>query len=182
MALSVNISVNEQNDALSFDTIDNTVYGGSGNPAIGDILTANLIVTLPNSTVPFTIPILLSTFITMGTIPFNVTASSFGLSILPDGVYVVSLILTYAIAPTTSIGTVTVGFVATVNCCIQKKLANISIDDDCGCCEGSDKMKALEAYTDLCTARAAIQFGLINIFNKFLIRLQKICKNCGCNG
>lgn len=181
MALSINISVVESKDALSFNVTDNTIYGIGGNPTIGSILTANLLVTLPNSTVPFTVPIGLPTFVLMATIPLNILATSLGLSALPDGVYIVSLILTYAAAPTTSTGTETIGFIAIVNCCVQKKLANVSIDDeDCNCTEGNQKMKALEAYTDLCVARAAMQFGLINIFNKFLKRLQKICKGCNC--
>lgn len=181
MALIVDISPVEEQDALSFDTTDNTIYGGS-NPAVGAILTATLLVTLPNSTVPFSIPISLPVFVLMATVPLNTTAASLGLSILPDGIYTVSLVLTYAAAPTTSTGTVTVGFIAIVRCGVNKMLAAVSVDDTCSCCDNSPAMKALEAYVDLCIATSAIQFGLTNVFNKFLIRLQKIVglTNCGC--
>lgn len=188
MALSVLISAEEANDSLSFDVSSQTVFGTGGNPTVGQILTATLSVTPPDYTTPIVLTIAqfpLASFVLManGTTPFTVTAAMLGLSTLPDGIYVVSMTLTYAAAPTTSTGQTTVGFVAVINCCVKKKLAAVPLDENCSCCDDSEAMKALEVYTDFCIARAAIDFGLTAIFTKYLTRLQKLCADeCGCGG
>lgn len=192
MAIIIKVSGEESKDALSINVFDNTgVYnattnqGGynSPNPAVADILTATLNITLPNSTVPITIAsaLVFPTLPNTSDTPFVVTASMLGLTTLPDGIYVISYTVTYAASPQSSTGQSTEGFVAVVNCCVQKKLAAVALDENCSCCDNSQAMKALEAYVDLCIARSAVGFGLTNVFNKYLTRLNKLCDASACN-
>lgn len=198
MALKIKISAVEVNDALSFVLSDNTgVYnavtntGGynAPNPTVAQILTATLSITPPDYTTPIVLTLVqfpLASYVLManGTTPFTVTAAMLGLTTLPDGIYNISLTVTYAAAPTTSTGQTTAGFVAVIFCCVSKKLAAVPLDDNCSCCDDSQAAKALEVYTDMCIARESMKFGLTNIFTKYLTRLNKLCDPtlCGCSG
>lgn len=190
MALQVNISVAERSDTLSFDVTDITgAYnaitnpGGYGSPNIttGQVDSATLTITLPASTVPVIIPI--SPVNLIVNTAYNVTAAVLGLTTLPDGAYIVSYTVTSATGPTTSTKTINVGFTAIVECCVNKKLANVPLNSTCSCCSDNSTRQALEAWTDLQIMKAAMNvgIGLVETFNKFLSRLQKICLgNCGC--
>jgi len=111
---------------------------------------------------------------------FEITASSFGLTTLEDGTYIIKI--TYTVDDDTYIIEEETFIICNVQCIVDTLIANIAVDN-CSDCNKDKKTLALDATLKLDTLEAAIACGdltkaqaILDWLNNLLINYN--CKNC----
>jgi hypothetical protein len=157
---------------------------GATNFAIADVISAYIVVTLPDGTIctPF---LIYSTFPdSTGLLSYTVNATDIGQSGLSDGIYTIEYQVNVNNVNNQTVlftKTKTVLFTCNVKCCVDKLIAKIATADcDCESPALKNAILAFSLYQSLLLAGGC---GNLTSVSTLLNRLQKMCSitNCGCN-
>lgn len=177
-----NIILENTTGAVSASNV--TGYG-TPNPAVGDITSATVVITLPDGTVLSSLPL------THPTVPPDApaitifSATDLGLASIPEGIYKFT-ISESTIGSESAFQDTYTKVISTLNycstqCCLDKLIASLDLSD-CECNEGNLKQVNKMNYY-LLAAKDAASCNKANKANKLLKAAQDLCsqKKCNCN-
>lgn len=164
----------------NYSTVDTSGYG-SPNPARGDILTAKADITFPDGTTATNLTLNLPAAIDT---PTELTSDDLGFSAgdkLPSGVWQI----TVTEHTTTKDYTTTLHImnICTEQCCLDKLIAEIDVEDCCCDCSSSEINQAALVDWLLTGAVYAVQCQKFNRGKELLEAAGLVCNftKCGCS-